>query len=658
MMRIITLFPLFAVLYVHPQTVLFQETFSGTPAFQLNTTDAGSTTGGVNTWLINNVYQGGSGSLTCLGFPFPFTIPNTAAQPSGITSPNTEYMHISSVAAINSGVLCASFLAADGLCGTAGNHFARMTTDVATVGADEVSLSFWWLCGGGTNNYGEVYYSTNGGSTWVLLNDAPAQYRNQQTWVQQTITRPEFAGQATLRFGFRFVNQVTLSAQDPGFAVDDVIVTSTATAPVSVATNTLPAEVCAGATIQVPYTATGAFQAGNVFTAELSNASGSFASPVVIGSVSATTSGTINATVPPGTPAGSGYLVRVNASAPATTGTPGATAVTIGAAPFAGSNANISLCKNTGVYDLFQFLGTGVSTCGAWTGPGGQAVTGQLDTDTDSPGPYTYTTNCPGGCPQDQAVLTISLINPANAGQDVTTSLCANNPPVNLFNLVQGGDITGLFFFEGQPFQLAQLSTPGVYGVTYVVFGTAPCVNDTADLVITVNAPPQAGASATATVCVYHPPVSLISLLSGVPDAGGTWTGPSGQPFSGTFNPAVDPSGLYTYTVAGVPPCANAVANVAMVVDPCVGIDEQAAPVHVRWLGQQDDGTHVLHTGTMRVRELWAIDAMGRTVARQVGPFPEERLVLTLHGASPGAYTVLLRDMDGQAAALRVLHQR
>jgi hypothetical protein len=60
----------------------------------------------------------------------------------------------------------------------------------------------------------------------------------------------------------------------------------------------------------------------------------------------------------------------------------------------------------------------------------------------------------------------------------------------------------------------------------------------------------------------------------------------------------------------------------------------------------------------MRVRELWAIDAMGRTVARQVGPFPEERLVLALHGASPGAYTVLLRDMDGQAAALRVLHQR
>ncbi|MFN3875726.1 MAG: hypothetical protein ACK4L7_07435, partial [Flavobacteriales bacterium] len=46
------------------QTVLFSETFDGTPAFQLNTADVGGATSSPdNTWLINNVYAGGSGTV-------------------------------------------------------------------------------------------------------------------------------------------------------------------------------------------------------------------------------------------------------------------------------------------------------------------------------------------------------------------------------------------------------------------------------------------------------------------------------------------------------------------------------------------------------------------------------------------------------------------
>lgn len=90
-------------------------------------------------------------------------------------------------------------------------------------------------------------------------------------------------------------------------------------AATSITAATIPATAyCVGATVQVSYNATGTFNSGNVFTAQLSNASGSFASPVSIGT--STTGGNITANIPTGSAAGSGYKIRVIASNPATTG--------------------------------------------------------------------------------------------------------------------------------------------------------------------------------------------------------------------------------------------------------------------------------------------------------------------------------------------------
>ena len=84
-----------------------------------------------------------------------------------------------------------------------------------------------------------------------------------------------------------------------------------------------------GAAVTVPFTSSGTFTSGNVYTAQLSDASGSFANAVNIGSSASTAnSGTISATVPAGTTAGSGYLIRVVASNPAVTGT-SSSAITI-----------------------------------------------------------------------------------------------------------------------------------------------------------------------------------------------------------------------------------------------------------------------------------------------------------------------------------------
>ncbi len=77
----------------------------------------------------------------------------------------------------------------------------------------------------------------------------------------------------------------------------------------------------AGISVSVPFTSTGSYASGNIYTAQLSDASGSFASPVAIGTLTSTSNtGSISATIPANTNYGTGYRIRVVSSNPAVTG--------------------------------------------------------------------------------------------------------------------------------------------------------------------------------------------------------------------------------------------------------------------------------------------------------------------------------------------------
>ncbi len=75
---------------------------------------------------------------------------------------------------------------------------------------------------------------------------------------------------------------------------------------------------CAGSAINVSYLkmGDGTFGAANIFTVQLSDSNRSFANPLNIGSTQSTEGGTINATIPPTTSAGSRYRLRVISSSP------------------------------------------------------------------------------------------------------------------------------------------------------------------------------------------------------------------------------------------------------------------------------------------------------------------------------------------------------
>lgn len=336
MNKLLLLGGLFVGLSGHSQTTLFQDNFeSGAGNWTLNSNDQGGAYTS-NHWVINNSYSGGSGSFTCLGFPFSFVVGATPSQPAGISSANGYYMHVSSLAGEASGLTNANFIASDGFCSFDESNFTKMTSAVSTLGYSNVTLSFWELVGGEAGTVvGEVYYSLDNGSSWILKTGG---LNNITTWTNSTLTDVAWDNVASLKIGFRFLNGTGTSPSDPSFSIDEVKITGTSGSAPAVATGAITTMAyCSNSstTISVPFTVTGTVNAGNVYTAQLSNSAGSFAAPTAIGTLSSNSAGSLNiaATIPSGLPVGNGYRIRVDASNPAAVGTDNGTNITVATPP-------------------------------------------------------------------------------------------------------------------------------------------------------------------------------------------------------------------------------------------------------------------------------------------------------------------------------------
>ncbi|MCC6385296.1 MAG: T9SS type A sorting domain-containing protein [Bacteroidia bacterium] len=114
---------------------------------------------------------------------------------------------------------------------------------------------------------------------------------------------------------------------------------------------------CAGSQLTLPYTATGSYngaaflQPANVFTAQLSDSSGDFSNPVIIGSITSRVSGNINVTIPASTPPGNAYRIRIVSSSPALTGSDNGSDIRIESLAQAVilANGNTSFCNGDSV---------------------------------------------------------------------------------------------------------------------------------------------------------------------------------------------------------------------------------------------------------------------------------------------------------------------
>jgi hypothetical protein len=231
-----------------------------------------------------------------------------------------------------------------------------------------------------------------------------------------------------------------------------------------------PSTVCAGSPVSVPFTISGTFNAGNIFTAQLSNSSGSFASPVSIGTLSGTTAGTIPATIPANTtPTSSGYLIRVVASNPATIGS--SSSITINATPAVSiSGAASSYCINAGAVSL-----TGNPAGGTFSGSG---MSGNLFTPASAgigSHTITYSYTNSSGC---SGTATVNI----NVNATPTVSFSGLNPSYILADpaaTLTGSPAGGIFSGPGISGNTFSPSAAGVgtFTIVYIYNDGNGCMN-------------------------------------------------------------------------------------------------------------------------------------------------------------------------------------
>jgi len=99
---------------------------------------------------------------------------------------------------------------------------------------------------------------------------------------------------------------------------------------VEINTGTLSSTLYAGHTVNIPFAPYSIITGSNTFTAQLSDAAGSFANPVNIGTATGATVTSITATIPAGTAAGTKYRIRVLSNMPVYAGTNNGSDISVG----------------------------------------------------------------------------------------------------------------------------------------------------------------------------------------------------------------------------------------------------------------------------------------------------------------------------------------
>jgi Secretion system C-terminal sorting domain len=196
-----------------------------------------------------------------------------------------------------------------------------------------------------------------------------------------------------------------------------------------------PTTYCAGASINVPFTSVGVFTVGNVYTAEISDATGTFIGTTLGSLVSTSNSGTIAGIIPSTLGAGSNYRVRVRSSAPALTGTQSVSVLTITALGInAPTFAGTTFCPGAALNVAYTLVGS----CPFPNTPSANVFTAELS---DQFGNYPGTNI---GTLTSSAAGTIATVIPTTmaAGNGYKIRVKSSNPGSGLISAVSVATIT------------------------------------------------------------------------------------------------------------------------------------------------------------------------------------------------------------------------
>ncbi|MDO5979419.1 gliding motility-associated C-terminal domain-containing protein [Flavivirga spongiicola] len=219
------------------------------------------------------------------------------------------------------------------------------------------------------------------------------------------------------------------------------------------------------------------------------------------------------------------------------------------------ANATQEFCDTATVGDLTVLTGTTIQWYDDATG--GTPLAGTV-TLIDGENYFATQTDGTTGCESSVRTEVIARIYQSpNAGVSVNPGISeCNNTTINLFDGLDGSQDNGGTWYEGPDNTGAVVSTPTTYDVTgfsannyqftYYITASAPCVDDSTTITVTIDEPLSAGTDNTLDACSTDATTDLFTLL-GAADPGGTWS-PALTSGTGVFDPTVDAGDIYTYT--------------------------------------------------------------------------------------------------------------
>ncbi len=239
--------------------------------------------------------------------------------------------------------------------------------------------------------------------------------------------------------------------------------------------------------------------------------------------------------------------------------------------------ASQEFCDSATVVDL-SATGTTIQWYDELTG--GTVLTGTVDL-VDGETYYASQTDATTGCESSVRTLVTATIHQSpNSGNPNSTPIvdCNNNNNIDLFMGLDGSedaggvwqDTDGTGALTGNIFD-ATAVIPGTYQFTYDVAASAPCVDSSTIITVTIDGPLNAGTDNTLDICSNNGTTDLFTLLGGA-DTGGTWS-PAMTSGTGVFDPLVDADGTYTYALTNG--CGTTTSDVVVTVTqaPIAGTD-------------------------------------------------------------------------------------
>lgn len=228
--------------------------------------------------------------------------------------------------------------------------------------------------------------------------------------------------------------------------------------------------------------------------------------------------------------------------------------------PNPGQNSNALFCSTDSSANLLSLLNGNPDSNGTWKDSIGNFFSGTFYPSINTSGIYTYTVQGISPCQDSSASVQVSVFSAFNPGISGSVTLCSNDGPINLINILGGNpDTLGMWKdplnqnHNGIFNPLNGLS--GLYKYEIAGIGTCSDTSSTVNIII-INAP-NPGMGDSIVVCSNDDVIDLFSLLTSGPDSNGIWYNPLNQVFSGLFNPPSDTIGIYSYKVSGTFPCSD-----------------------------------------------------------------------------------------------------